>query len=257
MIHLHRIQHPVRLSFRGIKNSLDYLLCYQRGSYAAYFHEETESSVTVVIYFFKDNLFAKKKKSITVIAKSPAWLVWWNCLPSGSADEMDRKKKCNLGRWDAGRVAQLRCMQLISHLSVLGYFFTSASKKKKKFLKSSDVVFFFFEPLPASLCVIIRVFLHAMLLASSVCVLQQLCVRQSLRCMCGLNSVCVCVRVRDGVGLCVIVRWNGMHVYRAAEQGWVAAACRDDGIGKRSLSLRPTAKSAGDMAAISTFSLSV
>lgn len=44
-----------------------------------------------------------------------------------------------------------------------------------------------------------------------------------------------------------------MHVYRVAEQGWVAAR-RDDGIGKRSLSLHPTAKPAGDTAAISSLS---
>lgn len=83
-----------------------------------------------------------------------------------------------------------------------------------------------------------------MLLPCRACVRQQLHVWLQLECVCGLISVCV------------FARWNGMHVYRVAERGRVAA-CRDDGIGKRSLSLRPTAKPAGGATAIYSLSPSL
>lgn len=46
--------------------------------YAVDFHEEIESGVTVVIYFLNDNLLAK---SLSVIARSPAWLVGGTAYP--------------------------------------------------------------------------------------------------------------------------------------------------------------------------------
>lgn len=52
-----------------------------------FFREETESSVTAVIYFLNDNLLAK---SLSVIAKSPAWLVGGAAYPFGALDEMDK-----------------------------------------------------------------------------------------------------------------------------------------------------------------------
>lgn len=52
-----------------------------------FFREETESSVTAVIYFLNDNLLAK---SLSVIAKSPAWLISGAAYPLGALDEMDK-----------------------------------------------------------------------------------------------------------------------------------------------------------------------
>lgn len=46
--------------------------------YAVYLHGEIESSVTIVIYFLNDNLLAK---SLSVIAKSPAWLTGGTAYP--------------------------------------------------------------------------------------------------------------------------------------------------------------------------------
>lgn len=158
------------------------------------------------------------------------WKHWW-----------DGQKKMQFGEMGCGRVALLRCVQLISHLSVLGYIFTSLSGRKN--IRCHCFLSPFLCP-------------YLCLLLASICCNNSECSRAVAACeVWALRVVCVCLR--NGVGLCVIVRWNGLHVYRAAEQGRVAAACRDDGIGKRSLSLGPTAKSAGDMAAISPLSLSV
>lgn len=46
-------------------------------------------------------------------------------------------------------------------------------------------------------------------------------------------------------------------MFTGLQSGAWVAACRDDGIGKPSLSLRPTAKPAGDTAAISSLSASL
>lgn len=137
--------------------------------------------------------------------------------------------------------------QLISHLKCRLCFHwgvLAREREKKTFIWSWSLV-------SAFLCVFLRACPRMMLLACSVCVWQQLHVWLQLEYVCCLNSACVCVCV--ATRLCVFARWNGMHVYRVAERGWVAA-CRDDGIGKRSLSLRPTAKPAGDAAAISSLS---
>lgn len=72
-------------------------------------------------------------KSVTVIAKSPAWLVGGTASPvEGLMRRAKKKRKCNLERWDAGRkggggcrfsdACTLLAVQLISHLSVLGLF---------------------------------------------------------------------------------------------------------------------------------------
>lgn len=66
-------------------------------SRALFFREETESSVTAVIYFLNDNLLAK---SLSVIAKSPAWLVGGAAYPFGALDEMDK----NAIWWGGGGV---------------------------------------------------------------------------------------------------------------------------------------------------------
>lgn len=61
------------------------------------------------------------------------------------------------------------------------------------------------------------------------------------------GRVCVCVR-RLSVCVCR-AGWDAC--LQGCGAGWVAA-CRDGGIGKRSLSLRPTAKTAGDTTTISS-----
>ena len=136
--------------------------------------------------------------------------------------------------------------QLISHLKCRLCFYWGVLAREKTFIWSRCVSWV----LPrarahACVCVcVLRSCPHMMLLPCHACVRQQLHVWLQLECVCGLNSVCV------------FARWNGMHVYRVAERGRVAA-CRDDGIGKRSLSLRPTAKPAGGATAIYSLSLSL
>ena len=62
-----------------------------KACYASYFHEEIESSVTVIIYFLKDHLLAM---SLAVIAKSPAWLVGGTAYP---VEALMRWTKMQLG----------------------------------------------------------------------------------------------------------------------------------------------------------------
>lgn len=61
----------------------------QRVCNTVYFHGEIESSVTVVIYFLNDNLLAK---SLSVIAKSPAWLVGGAAYPLKALMRWTKKK---------------------------------------------------------------------------------------------------------------------------------------------------------------------
>lgn len=65
-------------------------------SKAADFHEEIESSVTTVIYFLKDNLFAK---GFLVIAKYSAWLVGGTAYP---VEALMRWTKMQFGEMGCG-----------------------------------------------------------------------------------------------------------------------------------------------------------
>lgn len=101
-------------------------------------------------------------------------------------------------------------------------------------------------------CVIFEsVSLHDASCLLCLCVATALCVAATPVLVWHELSLYVARKLWAHVCVCVFARWNGMHVYRVAERGWVAA-CRDDGIGKRSLSLWPTAKPAGDATAISS-----
>lgn len=141
----------------------------------------------------------------------------------------------------------LPCHAINFSSEVSGVFLLRCVSRRKTLIWSPCFV-------SALLCVFWRACPHMMLLACRVYVWQQLRVWLRLECVCGLNSACVAGKLCASVCVSVFIRWNGMHVYRVAERGWVAA-CRDDGIGKRSLSLRPTAKPAGDAAAISSLAL--
>lgn len=68
----------------------------QRVCYAVYFHEEIESSITVVIYFLNDNLLAN---SLSVIAKSPAWLVGGTAYPLEALMKWTKMQFGGVGMW--------------------------------------------------------------------------------------------------------------------------------------------------------------
>ena len=244
MLYMHWIQCSVPLS--PSRMCPDYLfMLSQRMCYAVYFREEIESGVTVVIYSLNDNLLAK---SLSVIAKSPAWLVGGTAYP---LEALMRWTKMQFGGGrDVGVAFSQRRVRLARHAinfsSEVSAVFLLRCVSKRENIYLVSVCFVSASPRAhARVCVcVLRSCPHMMLLPCHACVRQQLHVWLQLECVCGLNSVCV------------FARWNGMHVYRVAERGRVAA-CRDDGIGKRSLSLRPTAKPAGGATAIYSLSLSL
>lgn len=78
--------------------------------YAVYFREEIESGVTVVIYSLNDNLLAK---SLSVIAKSPAWLVGGTAYP---LEALMRWTKMQFGEGrDVGVAFSQRRVRLARH----------------------------------------------------------------------------------------------------------------------------------------------
>lgn len=89
----------------------DYLfMLSQRMCYAVYFREEIESGVTVVIYSLNDNLLAK---SLSVIAKSPAWLVGGTAYP---LEALMRWTKMQFGEGrDVGVAFSQRRVRLARH----------------------------------------------------------------------------------------------------------------------------------------------
>lgn len=79
----------------------------QRVRYAVYFHKEIESGVPVVIYFLNDNLLSV---SLSVIAKSPAWLVGETAYP---LEALMRWTKMQFGEMGCGgSVPQMRALRL-------------------------------------------------------------------------------------------------------------------------------------------------
>ncbi len=197
----------------------------QRVCYAVYFHEEIESSVTVVIYFLNDNLLAK---SLSVIAKSPAWLVGEAAYP---LEALMRWTKMQFGGVECGGCISQRCVHPAHNAinfssEVSGVFLLRCVSQKRK---NTHLILGFCErfPMCECECVCMCVFLsrscpRMMFLACCMHVWQQLHVWQELECMCGLNSVCVwlagcvCVCLQDGMG-CMFTGLQSGAGWRPAE----------------------------------------
>lgn len=102
----------------------------QRVCYAVYFHEEIENSVTVIIYFLNDNLLAK---SLSVIAKSPAWLVGETAY---TLKALMRWTKMRFGGVACGGSCSQRCVHYALHainfsFEVSGVFSLRCASERK------------------------------------------------------------------------------------------------------------------------------
>ena len=179
----------LNLSFRAFIfcSNLPWLGCVITVGHGAYFHEEIESSITSVIYFLNDNLLAK---SLSVIVKSPAWLVGRTAY---LVEALMRWTEMQFGKMGCGgSVSQItHCARHAINFSseVPGVFLASVLAGEKKYLSGCGVSWVLF-------CVCLCVFDS---MAPTWCFLPVVCMCGNSS-VCGLNSACVCVCLRDGMG---------------------------------------------------------
>ena len=214
MLYMHWIQCSVPLS--PSRMCPDYLfMLSQRMCYAVYFREEIESGVTVVIYSLNDNLLAK---SLSVIAKSPAWLVGGTAYP---LEALMRWTKMQFGGGrDVGVAFSQRRVRLARHAinfsSEVSAVFLLRCVSKRENIYLVSVCFVSASP-RAHACVCVCVFWDRVptwcfFPVTRVCGNSSMCGSSSSACVAWTPCVCL----RDGMG-CMFTGLQSGAGWRPAE----------------------------------------